>query len=235
MPDGSSAAEAKEVQSRESGNPGPSPDRNDGVPDPRVAQCFAHDERHHAVGHPGALSDVPGELPAQLRPDRADHARLSAHRLDPAAAGRAVHRSPAAALLADGRHGLDVDRPAAAVAGRLVPVHPRRCGFGRGRELGVSPGKLTSGPHGVRRSLRLCAGVVSGGRQHRLLAGSVAGGLRGSPVGAAQRRLRRADRSGRDGRAVQRRALVCRQPAPAAPEGDAIGRRRRRHCRVDGC
>ncbi len=42
----------------------------------------------------------------------------------------------------------------------------------RHRELGVPPGKLSGGAHGVRRPFRLCAGVVPGGRQYRLVARS---------------------------------------------------------------
>ena len=93
---------------------------------------------------------------------------LPMHRLAAAAAGRAVHRPAADALLARRRHGLHPRRAAAAVGRRQLRLPAAGGGADRHGLLGVPPGSLARRAHGVGRALRLRAIVLSGRRQRRL-------------------------------------------------------------------
>ena len=171
-------------------------------------------------------------LQSRFRPDRPDHADLPAHRLAAAAAGRAVHRPPPAALFAGRRHGPDAGGSADPVAGRQLS---RRCWLGAAL---VGTGSSVFHPESSRM-----ARLASGGR-HGLAQslfqlggnfGTAAGPLLAAfivlPRGPGQPRLVLA--GGADGhrRAVPGRRLVPPPPPrrkPRIPRRAAPSRRRHR-------
>ena len=153
------------------------------------------------------LKDV---LRARLRPDRADHAGLPAHRLAAAAGGRHLHRPAAAALFAAGRHGLHAGRPAAAVPG--ADSYPRACCSPRRWSASARRSSIPS-PRAWRAWPR-AAGTASRSRCSRSAATSARRSARCSPPSSSCRAARAASPGSRSPRCsamivlCERRRLV---------------------------
>src|SRR6266851_9599365 len=71
------------------------------------ARLFAFLERHDAIAGAGALPDAEGRLWPQLCADRDDHPGLAGDLIAAATGGRAVRRSPPAALFTRHWDGCD--------------------------------------------------------------------------------------------------------------------------------
>ena len=117
-------------------------------------------QRHDPVAAAGDLSDPQDELRARLRPDRPHHARLPAHRVAAAAAGRALHRPPPDAVLAAAGMGFTLvglllprlrrAPTAACCSRRRWSGSARRCST---RNPRAWPGMASGGRHGLAQSL----------------------------------------------------------------------------------
>src|SRR5712671_2949458 len=182
--------------------------RRRGLLDHYGAQLFAFLERHDAIAGAGALPDAEGRLWPQLCADRVDHPGLAGDLIAAATGGRAVRRSPPAALLACRRDGCDARRTHTARERRQLFDARAGGGAGRGGLRGLSPGSLAGGADGIGRTPWLGAIAVPGRRQCRFVARADFGCLYRDSEGPIEHRLVFPGGTVGDDRAVRRRELV---------------------------
>src|SRR5712671_4453494 len=172
------------------------------------AQLFAFPQRHNAVAGAGALSDAEGCLWPQLCADRDDHPGLAGDLIAAATGGRAVRRSPPAALFTRHWDGCDARRTYTARERRQLLDARAGGGTGRGGLRGLSPGSLAGGADGIGRTPWLGAIAVPGRRQYRFVARADFGCLYRDSEGPIEHRLVFPGGAAGDDRAVRRRELV---------------------------
>ena len=152
-------------------------------------QRLASAERHHPVAAPGDLSAPETHICLELRPDWSDDAGADDDRVGSATGGWPLYRSAADAVRARRRHGLLPRRIAAAVDGVDIRHAAGGGGTGRSRLVGLSPGIVANRADGLRRTPRHGAIVVSGRRQHGLVARPAAGGVSRGAVRPGEHRV----------------------------------------------
>ncbi len=156
-------------------------------------------QRSGAVACASDLSAFQKRVRTDVRPDRSDHAGLSRHCFAVTAAGRPLHRSPAAALFADLRHGLHVHRHLRHGVCAELSHAAGRLGAAWSRRIDLSSRSVAAGASRFRWRARLCPIAVSARRQFRQLDRSYTGGVHHPAARTEQPCVVCADRSLRDG------------------------------------
>src|SRR5260370_1158567 len=168
-------------------------------------------DRGVKLGWRGPLRQRPqqsrgGRWMSALARTRAAFAQM--HVLGAATGGRAVRRSPPAALLACRRDGCDARGPHTARERRELFDARAGGGAGRGRLRGLSPGSLARGADGIGRAPWSGAIAVPGRGQCWFGALADSRRLYRDPEGSIEHRLVFLGGAVGDDRAVQRRELV---------------------------
>ena len=192
--------------------------------DPPGAERRASAQRPDPVDDPGHVSASQGDVPAGLRADRADHARVPGD-LVAAAAGARLRHGPQAVALRDGRrHGLDAGRAARAGVRGQLRDGARLGGPGRARLGRVPSGSDAHGAPRRRRPAGLCARHFPDRRTRRIRDRAAARGDDRGAARADESRLGVGGGAGGDGAdGVDRRAL-CRHAPLAGRRGQAAAR-----------